>query len=79
MVERDLERQLARAGKVGDPFRLIVAHGHGDGVKAALAVPLVQGHQIGHFLHTRHTGRGPEVDQRDLAAQIGVGDRAAIE
>jgi len=79
VVERHLKRQLPCARKVGDPFRRVVAHGHRDGVKAALAVPLVQGHQIGHFLHTSYAGRGPEVDQSDLAAQIGIGDRAAVE
>ncbi|MNT56319.1 hypothetical protein D3C72_1936070 [compost metagenome] len=77
VVDRHLEGQFAGFGKVHHVAGRVVAHGHGERVEAFGVVLVVGGHDLGHFGHAGGAAGGPEIHQRDLAAQIGGGlDRA---
>ena len=79
LVDGDLEGQLARFGEVDDVGGRVVLHGHGHGVIAFADELLVGGDQLGHLGHAGDAAGGPEVDQRDLAAEILGGGGGSVE
>lgn len=73
VVERDLERQLARLRVVRDVHRRIVVHRDRDEFQPLTLEAVIGIDHLRHFLHAGRAARRPEVHEIDLALQVAGG------
>lgn len=73
VVERDLERQLARLRVVRDVHRRIVVHRDRDEFQPLTLEAIVGIDHLRHFLHAGRATRRPEIHEIDLAFQVAGG------
>lgn len=73
VVQRDLERQLARLCIVRDVHRRVVVHRDRDEFEPLALETVIGIDHLRHFLHAGGAARRPEIDEVDLALQVAAG------